>query len=327
MNHTSATYDASDRIRDIIEDNGQLLLVLNRFRIPFGFGNSTIQRVCADNNIDCSTFLAVTNLISNRNFSGLPIHLPTLVSYLKEAHSCILDFTLPGIKVLLVQGVQHPKLTDVALYLIKFFDEYMAEVRNHMAFEDEVVFPYIEHLQNGVRNPDFRIKDFASKHNSMASKLTELKDLFLQHYPIPNTRILNQVLFNIKACGEDLISHCEIENRLLVPAVEVLERRVPSIRQKTPKEKDNNSILANDKSETLSTREKEIIRLVAQGLSNKEIADKLCLSFHTITTYRKNLSSKLNIHSSAALAIFAILHNIIDPKEIDLRQSVRDFVI
>lgn len=316
---TSGIYTASDRIRDIIEDNGQLLLVLNRFKIPFGFGNGTIQRVCADNGIDCATFLAVANLIGNRNFDNLPIHLPTLVDYLKEAHSYILDFTLPGIKVTLVQGVRHPKLTDVALYLIKFFDEYMDEVRNHMAFEDDVVFPYIEQLQNGIRNPDFHIKDFATKHNSMASKLTELKDLFLQHYPIPNTRILNQALFSIRACGEDLISHCNIENRLLVPAVEMLEKRVAALRQKPTQGKDDYRSQANDKTETLSEREKEIIRLVAYGLSNKEIADRLCLSFHTITTYRKNLSMKLNLHSTAALIIYAILHNIVDPKEIDLK--------
>lgn len=317
MIQTSATYHASDRISDIIEDNGQLLLVLNRFRIPFGFGNGTVQRVCADNNIDCSTFLAVANLISNRNFNDFPIHLPTLVSYLKEAHSYILDFTLPGIKVTLVQGVQHPELTDVALYLIKFFDEYMGEVRNHMTFEDEVVFPYIEQLQNGIRNPDFRIKDFATKHNSMASKLTELKDLFLQHYSMPNTRILNTALFNIRACGEDLISHCEIENRLLVPSAEMLEKRVSAIKSRTAK--DCKSSDATEKAEALSDREKDILRLVAQGLSSKEIADKLCLSFHTVTTYRKNLSTKLNIHSTAALTIFAIMHKIIDPSEIDLK--------
>ena len=319
MIQTSAIYTASDRIRDIIEDNGLLLLVLNRFNIPFGFGNGTIQTVCADNNIDCSTFLAVSNLISKRAFSGFPIHLPTLVGYLKEAHSYILDFSLPGIKGILVQGVQHPQLTDVALYIIKFFDDYMEEVRKHMTFENEVVFPYIERLENGICNSDFRIKDFATKHNSMASKLTELKDLFLQHYPIPNTCILNQALFRIMACGEDLISHCEIENRLLVPAVEALEKQASSLKHKQTNENSGTLSLPDDNNENLSDREKEIIRLVAQGLSNKEIADRLCLSFHTITTYRKNLGTKLNLHSTAALIIYAILHNIVDPKEIELK--------
>lgn len=47
-------------------------------------------------------------------------------------------------------------------------------------------------------------------------------------------------------------------------------------------------------------------------MSNKEIADRMCLSFHTITTYRKNISSKLNIHSTAGITIFAIMHRLID---------------
>ena len=115
----------------------------------------------------------------------------------------------------------------------------------------------------------------------------------------------------------DLVSHCQMENLLLVPAVEALERRVKAAagdgkRRSTPAE-------AHVHAEKLSSREKEIVRLVAHGLSNKEIADKLCLSFHTITTYRKNISAKLNIHSTAALTIYAILQGIADPKEIELK--------
>ncbi|MCM1142559.1 MAG: helix-turn-helix transcriptional regulator, partial [Muribaculum sp.] len=68
--------------------------------------------------------------------------------------------------------------------------------------------------------------------------------------------------------------------------------------------------------ETLSDREKEIISCVAHGLSNKEIADKLCLSFHTVTTYSRNISEKLNIHSTAALVIFAIVNKIVDIHDI-----------
>ena len=41
----SATYTSDNRVRDILEDNSQLLLVLNRFKIPFGFGNSTIEDI------------------------------------------------------------------------------------------------------------------------------------------------------------------------------------------------------------------------------------------------------------------------------------------
>lgn len=62
----------------------------------------------------------------------------------------------------------------------------------------------------------------------------------------------------------------------------------------------------------LSEREKDIIKFVVQGMTNKEIADKLHLSIHTIHTHRKNIANKLNIRSSAGLTIYAILNNIIN---------------
>ena len=58
---------------------------------------------------------------------------------------------------------------------------------------------------------------------------------------------------------------------------------------------------------------------MARGLQNKEIADKMCLSIHTVTTYRRNIAQKLQIHSPAGLTIFAILHNLIDIREIKLQ--------
>lgn len=68
----------------------------------------------------------------------------------------------------------------------------------------------------------------------------------------------------------------------------------------------NNSILENDL-EKLTQRELEIARLVATGKKNKDIADQLNISPHTIHTHRKNILKKLNVSSAAELAsiIFA----------------------
>lgn len=316
MIKSSVRYSISDRLRDMIEDNNQILLVLNRFHIPFGFGDRTVGDVCDENGIDTPTFLAVTDLISGRRFSADGVKLPTLMAYLREAHSYILDFRLPDIRETLISAVHQPSLEDVAMHIIKFFDEYMEEVRTHMDYEDSVVFPYIEGLLEGNPGDGFHIADFASKHESVVSKLDELKDIFMQHYCMPNTRLLNRALFNISACGDDLVTHCEIENMLLVPAVEALERET----RRAARDGRNRPAAATVAGgEKLSAREKEIIRLVAHGLANKEIADRLCLSFHTVTTYRKNISSKLNIHSTAALTIYAILQGIADPKDIELK--------
>lgn len=61
----------------------------------------------------------------------------------------------------------------------------------------------------------------------------------------------------------------------------------------------------------VSSREAEIIRLIAEGLTNKEIADRLCLSSHTITTHRKNIMTKLGLTNTAGLVLYAIRENLV----------------
>ncbi len=62
----------------------------------------------------------------------------------------------------------------------------------------------------------------------------------------------------------------------------------------------------------ISEREKDIIKLVALGMTNKEIADKLFLSIHTVVTHRKNISNKLGIKTISGLTIYAVLNGLID---------------
>ncbi|MBQ2539165.1 MAG: helix-turn-helix transcriptional regulator [Bacteroidales bacterium] len=61
----------------------------------------------------------------------------------------------------------------------------------------------------------------------------------------------------------------------------------------------------------LSDRESEVLVLVAQGNSSKEIADKLNISIHTVNTHRKNITHKTGIKSVAGLAVYAMLHNLV----------------
>ena len=66
----------------------------------------------------------------------------------------------------------------------------------------------------------------------------------------------------------------------------------------------------------LSPRERDIIRLVSMGLTNRQIADRLFLSAHTVITHRKNISSKLGIKSVSGLTVYAIVNNIITIEEV-----------
>jgi len=62
----------------------------------------------------------------------------------------------------------------------------------------------------------------------------------------------------------------------------------------------------------LSNREKDVLVLMAKGLMNKEIADKLNISIHTVISHRKNITRKTNIKSVAGLAVYALMNNLIE---------------
>ena len=68
--------------------------------------------------------------------------------------------------------------------------------------------------------------------------------------------------------------------------------------------------------EVLSSREKEIITCVVKGMTNKEIADALYLSAHTVITHRRNIARKLQIHSPAGLTIYAIVNKLVELQDI-----------
>jgi DNA-binding CsgD family transcriptional regulator len=74
----------------------------------------------------------------------------------------------------------------------------------------------------------------------------------------------------------------------------------------------------NGYNETLSIREVEILKEVALGYSNKEIADRLFISINTVITHRKNITDKLGIKTIAGLTVYALMNNLINPKDVTI---------
>jgi two-component system, NarL family, response regulator NreC len=66
-----------------------------------------------------------------------------------------------------------------------------------------------------------------------------------------------------------------------------------------------------DSFELLTTREREVLQLLAEGRNNKEVANLLNLSLYTVETHRSNIFQKLNLHSSAELILYAIRKGVI----------------
>ena len=310
------SYKLTDKMRDLVKDNSALILVMGRFGISLGFGDKSVSEVCRMHHVNENTFLEVVNFVSSKEYNYELISLPSLIGYLKQAHEYYLDFNLPNIRRKLIEAIDCSGTDKLAMLILKFYDEYVTEVRKHMEYENDVVFSYVEQLSQGFLNRNFTISNFAGKHTPIGYKLKELKDIIIRYYPEKNNYQLNQVLLEIILSEQDLTSHCMIEDKLFVPAVKLIEQQLKKSGQIQYTDETDGENIEKDKLEVLSEREKDIIICVAKGMNNKEIADYLYLSVHTVTTHRRNISNKLQIHTTAGLIIYAIANKLVNIEEI-----------
>lgn len=312
----SMSYKLTDKMRDLVKDNSALILVMGRFGISLGFGDKSVREVCRMHHVNENTFLEVVNFVSSKNYNYESVSLPSLIGYLKQAHEYYLDFNLPNIRRKLIEAIDCSGTDELAMLILKFYDEYVTEVRKHMEYENDVVFSYVEQLSQGFLNRNFTISNFAGKHTPIGYKLKELKDIIIRYYPEKNNYQLNQVLLEIILSEQDLTSHCMIEDKLFIPAVKLIEQQLKKSGQIQYTDETDCENIEKDKLEVLSEREKDIIICVAKGMNNKEIADYLYLSVHTVTTHRRNISNKLQIHTTAGLIIYAIANKLVNIEEI-----------
>lgn len=286
-------YRDIDKMSEMLSRDRRAMQIVSRFGIPMGVGDKTIDTVCKEHGIHTPTFLAIVNN-ANTDLHSLKtedIDLPTLQMYLKNAHTYFLEFLLPRIRRQLIEAINPTDQSDqVAMLILRYFDEYVQEIRIHIQHEDEG-----------------QLENHASDDQHIAQKLQELVSLIIKYYPANSSypfanELLTTVLLGIYQTEEELQTHCAIEDEILRPAM----KRKGRAKSREPRAE------SEKQQEELSEREKEVVTLVVQGLINKEIADKLHLSLHTVIAHRKNIARKLNIHSTAGLTIYAIVNKLIE---------------
>lgn len=312
-------YEASDKMISLIRDNYNLLQSLGGFGISLGFGDKTVKQVCDDQNVDTNTFLAVVNFTINgyREMDDVSrLSVPTLLQYLKASHNYFLGFQLPFIRKELVDALDEND--NLARLILKLYDEYSRSVTLHMKYEEKTVFPYVESLLAGKPMANYAIDMYSKHHGQESSKLRELKSVIIKYFPGDSLRNnqLSATLYDIYNNEEWLALHAEVEDKIFIPAIKYLEDKS---RQSDVSAKISSMIGKNQEgADALGEREKDVIVALVQGMSNKEIAEHLCISVNTVITHRRNIARKLQIHSPAGLTIYAIVNNLIDISAVKL---------
>ena len=276
--------------------------LISRFGLEMGVGEQTIAQVCEAHGVHTPTFLSIINhKVYHQKAIPDDIDVPTLQRFIRNAHIYFLDFRLPRLRKALVEAIMPADAdTKIPGLILRCYDEFVEEIRTHIEHENAGLFDEHEH-------DDRRITD----------KLTEIKNLIIKYYPSGAasqkaaslkeestvTYTLISVMSDIWHTELDFADHCAIEDDILRPALLKKKDRCAQ-RQKNAALKDS--------TEELSDREKDVLIEVVHGLSNKEIADVLCISTHTVISHRKNIARKLNIHSAAGLTIYAIVNKLVD---------------
>jgi len=271
---------------DLMAHEEEAIQIISRFGLSMGVGEQTIGEVCESRGVHTPTFLAVVNYKVFRQ-RALPadIDLATLRMYLKNAHTYFLDFRLPRLRNALTDAIPADPNNKIPTLILRCYDEFVQEIRTHIEHEDAGRYEEHEH-------DDQRITD----------KLSEIKNLIIKYYPA-ESHLLISVMSDLWHTEQDFADHCAIEDEILRPAItQVHHNRKPA---------------SEPENEELSEREKDVLIQVVKGLSNKEIADVLCISTHTVISHRKNITRKLKIHSTAGLTIYAIVNKLVDLKSLE----------
>ena len=308
-------YEADDKMISLIRDNYDLLQSLGSFGINLGFGDKTVKETCEDNDVDTYTFLAVVNFTINgygEFETDERISIPTLLHYLEASHAYFLDFQLPYIRRELTESLNEED--SLARLILRFYDEYAHEIRLHMKYEQKTLFPYVESLVAGNATNDYNVETFSKHHGAADKKLRELKLLIIKYLPqdgLHNNQ-LTATLHDIYENEVWLRQHALVEDYIFVPAI----RRLEQMTKQNDVTKNITDMVfkgtIGQNPEALSDREKDVIVALVQGMSNKEIADHLCISTNTVITHRRNIARKLQIHSPAGLTIYAIVNGLVD---------------
>lgn len=312
-------YEADDKMISLIRDNYSVLQAMGAFGINLGFGDKTVKEVCETQNVDTYTFLLVVNYIINGYRHQGPdesISVPTLMRYLRASHEYFLGFQLPFIRKELEDALSED--ASMQMLILRIYDGYVRSILTHMKYEEKTLFPYVEHLLRGEKMSGYDIHTFSKHHGDTTAKLLELKSILIKYMPtnVLTNNKLTSTLYHIYNLDKWLQLHSNVEDDILTPAISQLEQQVD---RRDAAAKFSNIIGASSRSEAeLSDREKDVIVCLVEGLSNKEIADRLFISVNTVMTHRRNIARKLDIHSPAGLTIYAIVNNLVDITNVTL---------
>lgn len=288
--------DASSILSEVIEENHQLIPVVNRFGVKLGLGDKTIGDICHSANINTDFFLAILNTFLNEDYFPerklQKFDLELVLKYIKQTDVYLIHGQLHNLEKHMNAFLSMSDPNNAQLKLIgKLFSDFKKEL--------------LGLIEQGM-----------VKGDTPLALLTDLKSIIIKHISGNfNENMCYAVIFTLDSFQKDLEKHNRIREKILKPMLDELDQS--SIEDLQELIAASHSVKEN-KGHSLSQRELDVLRLIALGLLNKEVADKLNISLNTVLSHRKNITAKLGIKTVSGLIFYCITHGHISADEIEL---------
>ncbi len=212
---------------DLVENDYRVLMVMARLGMGLGFGDKTVGEVCSEYGVDVETFSVIVKMILEERYPSDSdidrVSVSTLLAGLARAHNYYLEFRLPKIRRQLIEAWGGSD-NDLLKVMVDYYDEFVNDVRRHVDFEEEVVFPYVRTLEQGSPAGHLRPELSEDRHDPMIVRLGEMRRLLVKYYPSRNANDMNEVLLDLGICEQAMELHRNVENVLLPVKIARMER-------------------------------------------------------------------------------------------------------
>lgn len=287
---------SSSILSEIVSVNYLLIPVINRFGIKLGLEDKSVKTICEEYNLNLEFFLTIVNTYLNEDYFPekklKEFEIDLVTDYLKRTDMYYIHGQIPNIEKHLNALIATSDPNNKQLELIR---------KLFLRFKDAL----IHRINNGLLDDD-----------TSQALLFDLKNILIKHISGSfNENLCYAVVFSVDSLLNDLSKHNRIREKILKPMIaELSDAGIDDWQSLIGKPKAHHPI--DDSS--ISPRELEVLKLIALGLLNKEIADRLNISLNTVLSHRKNITAKLGIKTVSGLIFYCISHGYISADEIEL---------
>lgn len=277
---------------DLLADHNELIPVLNRFGIRLGVGDKTLVELCNERELNVDFILTVLNV------------------YLDKSYVPNTSLTLFGVKPIAdyfhqtIENYIHDLVPNIEKHLNAFIAVSGGSENKELHMLREVFLKFKEQMTQHLQKLDNYDDDFPDE------LLSDLKNILIKHLSAEyNQNLCHAVIFSLHSLEKDLEAHNRLRRRILRPKLNELdsngiERLQHEFAHEYPHKHESED-------HQLTNRETEILRLIVQGLLNKEIAEELNISLNTVLTHRKNIIAKTGIKTVSGLTFYSIRKGLI----------------